>query len=276
MNLADLSARASRPLFVPFIYRLAARMAQLPEENLLESPTTLAGALRDAQRLFGYDALVSHFDVGLAARACVQLTADRADQIVNEKPWPVIIEATRRLVKELNQTVIMGVLTGPLTLSRQLGDRSLDRAAQTAMALGRAYAECGVGSLLVVEERAITPEEEDLFARTLRSLWNLTEYFQITPLVLARGAALTSAGRLAPAGFRFLALPESLFTDPPDAVVALVQRTVAEAGPGPLIVSTAWEVPPETSPETLRAVTGAVVDSALGEPRRDTLQGHAG
>lgn len=259
MNLTDLAARASRPLFVPFVYRLTARIEQLPGEELLESPTTLAAALRNAQRLFGYDAVVSHFDLGLAAEACSELPAGRADQIVHQGRWPVVLEATRRLVKELGErVVVMGVLTGPLTLARQLGDGSLDRAGQVVVALGRAYAECGVGSLVVAEERVVAPEEEEAFVTTLRPLWNLAGYFQITPIVVAKGAPLTFAGWPAPTAPRLLTLPESFFVGSSEAVALLVRHTLAESGPGPLILGSPWEVPPETAPETLHAIVAAL------------------
>lgn len=259
MNLTDLSARASRPLFVPFIYRLAARMAQLPEANLLENPTTLAGALRDAQRLFGYDAVVSHFALGLAAEACGELPRGRAEEIVHRGRWPVVLEATRRLVKELgNRVVVMGVLTGPFALARRLGDESLERAGQVALALSRAYAECGVGGLVVAEEEALAPAEEHVLLTTLRPVFNLADYFQLTSLVVAKGASPILAGATSPTAPRLVMLPDSLFTAPADAVAPVVQRTLAEAGAGPLVLGSPWEVPSETPPETLHAIVAAL------------------
>ncbi len=255
MNLADLAARSSRSLFVPFVYRLAARMEQLDEKELLESATTLATALRSAQRLFGYDAIVSHFDLDLAALACGDLPAGRADQIVHQGRWPVVFEATRRLVKELGErVVVMGVVTGPLTLARQLGDESLERATEVAMALGRAYAECGAGALVVAEARALAPEEEATLLATLRPLWNLADYFQMTSILVARGRSLRLVGATSSTALRLVTLPESLFADPAEAIAPLIQRTVAEAGPGPLILGSPWEVPSETAPETLHVV----------------------
>ena len=267
MNLMDLAARASRPSFVPFVYRLAARLEQVPEKELLESPTLLATALRNAHRLFGYDAVVSHFDLGLAADACGDLPADRADQVVHQGRWPVVLEGTRRLVKELGQrAVIVGVLTGPLSLARQLGDASVDRAARAALALGRAYAEGGVGALVVAEERALSAAEEQVLGAALRPVWNLLAYYQITPLVAAKGAPLGFAGGPPPPAPRLLTLPESLFAGPAEAAASLVERLVAEAGPGPLLLSTAWEVPPATAPEVLHAVMRAVTG---GPARRE-------
>ena len=259
MNLTDLAARASRPLFVPFVYQLAVRMEQLPEEDLLASPTTLATALRNAQRLFGYDAVVSHFDIGLAAQACGGLPHGRAEEIVHRGRWPVVLEATRRLVKELgDRVVIMGVVTGPLTLGRQLGDHSLERAGRIALALARAYAECGVGGLVVAEEEALAPAEKKVLLMMLRPVFNLADYFQLTSLVVAKGASPILAGATSPTAPRLVTLPDSLFTGPADAVAPVVQRTVAEAGPGPLVLGSPWEVPPETPPETLHAIVAAL------------------
>jgi hypothetical protein len=234
-------------------------MEQITEEELLESATTLATALRNAQRLFGYDAVTSHFDLPLAAEATADLQPGQADQVVHHGRWPLVLEGTRRLVKELgSRVVVLGLLTGPLTMARQLGDGSIERAGQVAIALGRAYAECGVGGVVVAEERAVTPEEEGPFRIALQPLINVARYFQITPILSAKGAPSRYLGPPSPAAPRLLTLPDLLFSASPEDAASSVEELIAGAGPGPLAVMSSCEVPPETPPETLHAIAAAL------------------
>src|SRR5262249_8531006 len=166
---ARLAERGGRA-FIPLVYRLAARLEQLSWEEFAGDAAYLAFALRSAHELIGTDALISHFDRALEAEACgARVERDEQGEGCALAPpvgivapaealqrgrLPVVLEATYRLCTELQGRVpVVGVLTGPATLARQLGDVPLDHAAELSVALARAYCEAGAGGLLVVDER---------------------------------------------------------------------------------------------------------------------------
>lgn len=56
--------------FIPWVSTFAARLEQISVKEMLSDPTTLSKSLENAQKLFGYDAIISVFDPSLEAEAC--------------------------------------------------------------------------------------------------------------------------------------------------------------------------------------------------------------
>lgn len=179
-----------RPLYLPLACSLAARLRQISLPEMFASPTHYANALRDAYRLFGFDALVTSFDPTLEAEALgcpIQWeSGDRLPRVGShplaegrgladlEQQWeakgrlPIVLEVTKRLVMLLSKEVaIVGAMTGPFTLAGQLrGDpffselredtphcqELFDFVGQCSLKLARLYAELKVDGLIVIED----------------------------------------------------------------------------------------------------------------------------
>jgi len=129
--------------FIPWVCSHAARLEQISVRKMLTDPAQLAKALQNAQKLYGYDAVVNIFDPTLEAEACgcpitwegeyeiptVSHPAGHYEEIAQldisdiEKRGrlPVALESMRRLKIVLGRTVaIVGVITGPLSLASYL------------------------------------------------------------------------------------------------------------------------------------------------------------
>lgn len=180
----------SRPLYIPLIGSFAARVRQAPVSAMFSNPTLYANSLRDAARLFGFDALVTSFDPSLAAEALgCEIQWERENQLPRvashpllegrepadlDPKWeekgriPVVLEVTRRLTTLLSKEVaILGTMTGPFTLAGQLRGEAffaalkedpasctelLHFAVQCSVKLARYYADLQVDGLILIED----------------------------------------------------------------------------------------------------------------------------
>ena len=177
--------------FVPWVGSFAAQLEQIQIEIMLSDAGSLSRALINAQKLFGYDAIVAAFDLSLEAEACgcridwgngeslpavvshplsEGATIEDMDISSFEKRGrlPVVLEATKRIRAIRGKDVaVIGVITGPLTLARHLkGDafaedlnQSSERAAKVIAATGnialklcRSYCELGVDVIAIADE----------------------------------------------------------------------------------------------------------------------------
>ncbi|HLB12183.1 MAG TPA: uroporphyrinogen decarboxylase family protein [Dehalococcoidia bacterium] len=226
MVLSDLLAGSGggRVPFVPLVYGLAARLEQMAVGEMAADPGKLARSLRNAQRLFGYDAVVSSFDLSLEAEACgceVRRAAGNIEvvghpladegriaafdpEMVGERGRvPVVLEATRRLRQELGAAALLGVVAGPLTLAGHLrgeglleglrngsasDEEVLDLAGAAGLRMARLFGELRVDAVMVVE---IFPAGADgsqlsLVEAPLASIWNVVRYYKAYPMLMAR------------------------------------------------------------------------------------------
>jgi hypothetical protein len=134
----------ARPPFIPWVCSFAARLEQVPVQDMLSDPGVLSRACLNAQELLGYDAITAVFDPALEAEACgceVEWTDDGSLPRVTGHPFadgaslrgldangfdkkgriPVVLEATKRLKQVRGkQVAIAAVVTGPLTLAAHL------------------------------------------------------------------------------------------------------------------------------------------------------------
>ena len=138
------SVKVPRTPFIPLICIHAARLEQVPVRKMFTDPSLLARSLQNAQRLYGYDAVLNTFDMTLEAEACgckvawgsegespsivthpmannEAILQSQISAIETMGRLPVVIEATRRLKVVLGQTVaLVAVVTGPLKLAAHL------------------------------------------------------------------------------------------------------------------------------------------------------------
>jgi uroporphyrinogen decarboxylase len=219
-----LRKEVNRVPFIPFICGFAAKLRGVSMQRMLSDPTILANSLQDAVRLFDYDGVISAFDLTLEAEACggrVVWPDDGPPRIAGhpleeEVPVedldlsdvgskgriPVVMEATRRLKAVLGEDkVVIGVLSGPLTLFKSLSGKTMSevieeeaaesekilRAVETvATRMVQLYGEIQVDAVMVVEE-ALSQQDLYNLDRVLpvyHSLWNIAGYYDARSILL--------------------------------------------------------------------------------------------
>jgi hypothetical protein len=223
MSTLAAAARGERPgLAAPIICRLAARLEQVPDDEMREDPATAAFVLRGAQRLFGLPFVVNHFEPGLE---------------LDDAALAVAVDVAGRLAAELRAVAgVVGVLTGPATLARMGGAP----AAGTYAAAARRYAEAGAAAVLVAEAPAVPAGDPAV----LGDLANICRYYSIPSVLIAAAGNAPGApvDRCLGAGDL---IPAELLRHAPPADAAS-----AWAGRGGLTL-TDGDVPADADPETV-------------------------
>lgn len=277
MSLQAAIQRRQGFTFLPIVYRLAARLEQIPWEELAEDTSSAAYALRAAQGLFHLPALVSHFRVGVEAEACgAELARDEngawrepvtlADPkelgpgALERPPLRLALELTARLSEELRGTAeVVAVLSGPRTLSA-LFAQAPSSLSQFYPALARAYAERGVQALLVVESAGNASQPLPA-GFSFAPLLNVARYFRLGSVLMDSSASPPTPGaefNLVVGGSGAKPLPLTTLSEPPSGV-----ETWRREG-GPLLL-TEWEVPPDLPAERLAAWIEALSAAAPAE-----------
>ena len=130
-------------LFVPFVFGLAAKIANIPLKQMVWDPTYYTYSLEGAYKLFHYGAIVNNFDGSVEAESCgcglewrgefenpiITKSCDfftlGPEDFVKKGRIPVLFEVTKRLVTSLGrETAITGVLSGPCSFIRCLQGES--------------------------------------------------------------------------------------------------------------------------------------------------------
>lgn len=214
-------------LFVPLIFSFGASLDDLSIEEFLRDPTKISNALRTIQGYFNVDGVASYADTTLLAEAlgCQVSTVTYPPIVTPWREWPydmedrvarlseaprvaTALEVTRRLNILLPESILLGVVTGPLTLCSQLTgtpvagifDRpeSIAAAAKASLALAKAIGDAGV-DILVVSESAMPlhgPEFNKTIARIYAPIWNTAKFYDILPLLLLESFSTQDADRL--------------------------------------------------------------------------------
>lgn len=272
LHLRTRFERRDSCLFLPLVYRLAARLEQISWEELADDPSSSTYAIRAAQRLFHLPVVVTHFRVGAEAEACgANLGRDSegdwetpiapADPpeldagALERPPLAQLLDVTRRLGEELRGTAAtVAVLSGPRTLSALFSSPPTGLG-QFYASLARAYAERGVQALLVVED----PRHADKEAHgdpVLAPMLNVASYFRLPTVLLdaARTDAIPGFTLTLGGPGNQPTLPLSALEGPPEAAENWRERA------HPLLL-TEWEVPAELPAEQLVAWTAALADA---------------
>ena len=126
-------------LFIPFVFGLAAKIANIPLREMVGDPTYYAYSLEGAYKLFHYHAIINNFDTTIEAESCgcelewrgefenpvISKGCDfftlAPEDFVKGGRIPILFEVSKRLVMSLGrEAAIVGVLTGPCSLTRSL------------------------------------------------------------------------------------------------------------------------------------------------------------
>jgi uroporphyrinogen decarboxylase len=205
---------------------------------------------------------------------------------------PVFLEALKRIsVLRGKQVALLGVVTGPFTLARHLQGESflvdpehipdVDKQAiktsgSICLKLCRKYCETGVDVIVIADELLgkIPPHLYALAASALKSIWNVTGFFNRPSLIVTtccNNSSVTPALELGAAGFSFgQGVPASDLAGLPSsqktcfgislslsATAQLPDISIPSKG---YFLTTDWEVPYATPVEVMHRIM-ELVDS---------------
>jgi len=199
-------AEPSRPLFLPIVFSLGARVENVTRRAFLGNATKIANSLRQVRTHLRADAMTCYFDPLVEAEALGGEVCWSADESAAELHWPgttpesapediatqgrlpVAAEVIRRLKAVVRDgTLLMAGITGPLTLSAMLGD-GLEATSGAIGAIVRAYLEAGADVILFHERMGAVPGEarEEGLAQ-LATAANIIRFYEALPVALFTG-----------------------------------------------------------------------------------------
>lgn len=201
-------------IFVPWIFSFGALLEDLPLNTFLHDPTKVSNALRSIQRHFGLEGIFAYGDAGLLPDALVSLcgsAADRSlsleeccglesrmDEILRNERLMVSLDVTKRLQMLLPETLLTGLLNGPVTLAVRLtglsaGEvmaqpRLLSVCTKAVLTFARALGETGI-DIMIIAEDALPPLDANLaraLTRVYSPIWNTAKYYGFPALLMQK------------------------------------------------------------------------------------------
>jgi len=178
--------RPPRPLFLPIVFRLGAKLENLPLREFLGNATKISNSLRQIRGHLRADGISCYFDPNLEVEALGAATewdgdlarvtwpdAGRNGGPPTLKPAEVVAKSGRvavaiDVIKRLNAlvrdgTLLMAGVTGPFTLAAKIVQRGdagsveipsevLEHAASVTTAVSSAFAEAGANVIFIRED----------------------------------------------------------------------------------------------------------------------------
>ncbi|MBN1161149.1 MAG: hypothetical protein JXA17_04300 [Dehalococcoidales bacterium] len=135
--------------FIPLIFTHAARLEQIPIQKIYAEPTQYTKCLQNAQRLYGYDAIIGSFDASLETEICgcpVNWKGDYETPVTRPSPefdpgrlddinlenaaktgrFGTVIESLRRINMVAGSNLaLVAIVNGPLTIAADLTGRDI-------------------------------------------------------------------------------------------------------------------------------------------------------
>jgi len=206
-----------RPLLIPILFSLGARIESLSLERFQSNPTKIANALRQIRTVMPVDGLSCYFDPALERNALgyrgeSQADGPRAtavdelrqrlsspDHLQDEGFIPVACEVLRRVKAMLkDEPALLVRVSGPIGLARQLcgGDRFgsiaqlsqdlLALAAQATASVARIFAEAGADIILLAEdfEAGLPYASFESYSALLAPVVNVVRFYEALPVLL--------------------------------------------------------------------------------------------
>jgi len=188
-----------RPLFLPIVFRHAARLENVPLGSFLTNPTKISNSLRQVRTRLRSDGVTCYFDPFLESEALGAKVEWPADDRPPSLWWPegsvsgesfkttpsappekggrvpVAVEVIRRLKMMLRAGgLLVAVVTGPLTQAASLAqldtqgvldrprlpESALDLATTAITGIATAFLEAGASAILIREDVLPTMSEE--------------------------------------------------------------------------------------------------------------------
>jgi hypothetical protein len=215
-----------RPVFVPFIYGLAARIEQVELADMVLDPTYYANLLEGAHNLLKSDAIITNFDPSLEA----EIFGGQVDwksqyelpevigwsrcelgaaSLESSQRIPIMLEATRRLVQTRGKEVaIVGVISGPCSLARMVADHAqLDKGYQIEdiisltgnqlTKLTRSLCDTKVDAIIIREDLLGGTYREELLSQdrsytgVYTTMFNVMKFYNVAALVMVEEQRLS-------------------------------------------------------------------------------------
>jgi len=202
-------------------------MVNSSPQEFLWDPTKISNSLRMIQNYFQLGGVVCCADRIVLAEA-LGCSIDWSNSPPQIKPLPDVpgdletripkllqagrvetaIEVTRRLNTLLPDTILMGIVTGPLTLAKQLTGLSnshllhqpdlLNMVAKATLAFSKALGDAGIDLLVVSEETIPSLNEQALkvLNRCYSPIWNTAKFYEIFPILMVDQLLSETAGPL--------------------------------------------------------------------------------
>jgi hypothetical protein len=129
---------SERPVFIPFVYGLAAKIGQIPLQDMVADVSYYVHSLEEACELFKYDGIVNHYDATIEAEVfgcelewpgdyvTPRVTSCRQIELREANPEEssriqILLETTKRIVMSRGKDVaVISTLSGPCSLVRTL------------------------------------------------------------------------------------------------------------------------------------------------------------
>jgi len=208
-------ANADRPVFVPFVYGLAAKISQLPLQEILSDATYYTHSLEEAYELLKYDGIVNNFDSTLEAETfgcelewsgdyvaprttgCSQFELREVNPEESSR-IPILLETTKRVVmSQCKEAAVIAVLTGPCSLVKAIaGDHvtedAISLAGKLLAKLTRSLCELKIDALFFREDPLGTEYPAELLSRNkpyaavYATLFNLIKYYNCYPVLIVK------------------------------------------------------------------------------------------
>jgi hypothetical protein len=254
------SIAPARPLFLPIVFSLGARIENVSLRNFLTNPTKISNALRQIRSHLRSDGITCYFDPYLESEALGGVLDWKSDACHPSLRWPqpshdgelpeglcepdetakrgrvpIAVEVIRRLKPLVRDDfLLVAGVTGPLTLAAQLAqidtgesahthsppNSALSLAAAVAPVVARVLVEAGANVILIREE--LLPSSADALADWAS---RLASTINIVRFYDALPVLLLSPPRAVAADF------EGIFREPSDAVVcAPINATALHRG----------------------------------------------
>ena len=206
--------RPPRPLFLPIVFRMGARLENLPLREFLGNATKISNSLRQIRGHLRADGISCYFDPNLEAEALgatVEWHGDSAhltwpnasrnesapelrtaEEAVKSGRVPVAIDVIKRLAALMREgTLLTAGVTGPFTLATKIIQDSdvsteiLEHAASVTTAISSALAEAGANVVLIREEKlpALPAEQFENWTSLLAPTFNVIRFYQALPVL---------------------------------------------------------------------------------------------
>lgn len=211
-------ANTGRPVFVPFVYGLAAKISQFPLQEMVSDASYYTNSLEEAYKLLKYDGIVNSFDATLEAEtfgcelewssdyaapriaSCRQVELREVNPEENDR-IPTLLETTKRVVmSQGKETAVIGVLTGPCSLVKTItGDGLKDQDTDNVISivgslltkLTKDLCELRIDAVFFREDILSAGYHSELlspkpYAAVYATLFNLIKYYNGYPVLIVK------------------------------------------------------------------------------------------
>jgi hypothetical protein len=196
-----------RPLLLPVVFSLGAKVENVPLESFVKNPTKIVSALRQMRGHLRADGVACYFDSRLEIEALGSDLRRSTEEQVKSGRIPIAAEVIRRMnALPQREFLLMAGVTGPMTLSAQMlraghdgatkerDEDALSAAQELAGAIGTqvatAFLEAGADTIIIHEEALpeFTAESCQTWANLVAPTVNVARFYEALPVLVMSDA----------------------------------------------------------------------------------------